>query len=184
MPDDILNVAGIELRSVPFRSSRIEFDAVSPYLKMLKQRFGESTDAVVAIDPGNGAAALTAPAALRSAGAGVHAIRSTPRPAADLAADPQNPDTLRELARVTTTLRADLGIAWDGDSDRIGVLDHLGRRYEADWLSALLARPLLARRAGAEILLDLKTSSSAIEDVERHGGRPLLSRTGYSFFAA
>ena len=79
-------------------------------------------------------------------------------------------------------LGADLGIAWDGDGDRIGVLDHLGRRYEADWLTALLARPLLARRPGAEVLLDMKTSSSAIDDIGRRGGQPLSAKTGYSFF--
>ena len=182
MPNDILEVAGINPSNGTSRGSRIELDAVSPYLETLRQRFGDSTDAAVAIDPGNGATALTAPAALRSADANVHAIRATPRPAADLAADPQNPETMRELARVVRTLGADLGIAWDGDGDRIGVLDHLGRRYEADWLSAVLARPLLERRPGAEILIDLKTSSCAIENIERRTGRPVLSRTGYSHF--
>ena len=181
-PDDILQVAQINPPSGASRGLRIEVDAISPYLEMLRQRFGGSTDVVVAIDPGNGATALTAPGALRSAGARIHAMRSTPRPAADLAADPQNPRTLRALARVTTTLDADLGIAWDGDGDRIGVLDHLGRRYEGDWLTAVLARPLLGRVPGSEVLLDLKTSSSAIDDIRRHSGHPLTARTGYSFF--
>ena len=89
---------------------------------------------------------------------------------------------MRELARVVRAIGADLGIGWDGDGDRIGVLDHLGRRYEADWLTAVLARPLLAHRPGAAVLLDLKTSSSAIEDIRRYGGEPLTAKTGYSFF--
>ena len=116
--------------------------------------------------------ALTAPQALIKAGARVHAIRSTARPTMQIAADPQNPETMRELARVVRTTGAELGIGWDGDGDRIGVLDHLGRRYEADWLTALLARPLLARSPGAEILLDMKTSSSAIDDIRLRGGHP------------
>ena len=72
-----------------------------------------------------------------------------------------------DLARTVTALRLDLGIAWDADGDRIGVVDHRGYRYEADWLVALLARPLLERRPGALILLDAKASRSAIEDVRR-----------------
>ena len=87
-----------------------------------------------------------------------------------------------DLARTVTTLRLDLGIAWDTDGDRIGVVDHRGYRYEADWLVALLARPLLERRPGAPILLDAKASRSAIEDVAAHGGEPSIAPTGYPRF--
>ena len=182
MPDDIVEVAGIEPEAAPSRGKRIEFDALGPYLELLQRRFADSTDVSVAIDPGNGVTSLTAPRALLNAGARVHAIRSTARPTTDLAADPQNPETMRDLARTTRALGAELGISWDGDGDRIGVVDHLGRRYEADWLVALLARPLLQRVPDAEVLLDFKTSTSVIEDVERHGGRAVSARTGYSFF--
>ena len=182
MPEAIAEIAQIEPRFASTVGSRVEIEAVEPYLEMLRARFSHSTGLVVAIDTGNGVTGLTAPAALQAMGARLHALRSTTRPAGALAADPQNPDTLRSLARTTRTIRADLGIAWDGDGDRIGVLDHLGRRYEADWLTAVLARPLLARRPGAEVLLDLKSSSSVIEDIGRRGGAAVSSRTGYSFF--
>ena len=182
LPEEIQHVAGHARRVAAAPGSRTRLDAVGPYLDMLNERFGGATDLRVAIDCGNGATTLTAPLALINSGAQTHAIGTTAKPVQSDAADPQNPDTMRELARVARTIRADLGIAWDGDGDRIGVLDHLGRRYEADWLTALLARPLLSRCPGAEVLLDLKTSSSAIEDVRRHGGQPLTARTGYSFF--
>ena len=182
MPEAIAEIAQIEPRIGTTVGSRIVIDAIGPYLEMLGQRFSDSTGLTVAIDPGNGVTGLTAPAALQAMGARLHALRSTIRPAGALAADPQNPETLRPLARATRTIRADLGIAWDGDGDRIGVLDHLGRRYEADWLTAVLARPLLARRSGAEVLVDLKTSTSVIEAIGRRGGAAVSSRTGYSFF--
>ena len=182
MPDDIVLVAATEPRAAPSAGRRTEFDAIEPYLEMIRSRFVNSTDIAVAIDPGNGTTSLTAARALIDAGARVHSIRSTARPTPEIAADPQNPDTMRALARTTRSVGAQLGIGWDGDGDRIGVLDHLGRRYEADWLVALLARPLLQRVPGAEVLLDLKTSTSAIESVVRHGGRPVSAKTGYSFF--
>jgi len=181
LPDEIQEVTRAQLGQAAAIGKRSELDALSPYLAMLDQQFRNTADISVAIDPGNGTAALTAPASLTSMGARVHAIRATPRAAA-VAADPQEPAQLRDLAGVVTAVNADLGIAWDGDGDRIGVLDHLGRRYEADWLTAVLARPLLARRPGAEVLLDMKTSSSVIEDIGRRGGAAVSSRTGYSFF--
>ena len=182
LPEEIQHVARHPLRAAVSSGSRTEIDAIDPYLAMLRRRFGGCIDASVAIDPGNGATARTAPRALIDAGARVHAIRTTARPTLQVAADPQDADTLRDLARVVRTTGADLGIGWDGDGDRIGVLDHLGRRYEADWLTAVLARPLLARCPGSEVLLDMKTSSSAIDDIRRRGGRPLTAKTGYSFF--
>ncbi|MDE2891089.1 MAG: phosphomannomutase/phosphoglucomutase [Chloroflexota bacterium] len=182
LPEEIQHVAGHPRRVAVAPGSRTEIDAAGPYLDMLNERFRGAADIPVAIDCGNGATAVTAPVALTNTGAQLHAIRTAARPIQSDAADPQNPQTMRELARVVRALSADLGIGWDGDGDRIGVVDHRGRRYEADWLTALLARPMLGRCPGTEVLLDLKTSSSAIDDIRRHGGRPLTARTGYSFF--
>ena len=182
LPEEIRHVAGHDSRTSASRGSRHSFDANGPYLELLNERFRDDTGIRVAIDCGNGATTLTAPPALIASGAQLHAIRTTARPLQSDAADPQNPETMRELARVTRTLDAGLGISWDGDGDRIGVVDHLGRRYEADWLTAVLARPLLERHPGAEVLVDLKTCSSAINDIERRGGQPVSARTGYSFF--
>ena len=182
LPEELETVAFAPLRASTVRGRRFEIDSIAPYLDMLWQRFGRTTDIVAAIDPGNGVTGLTAPQALLAAGARLHAIRATPRPLTGVAADPQDPATLRPLASVTRALDAALGIAWDGDGDRIGVLDDLGRRYEADWLTAVLARPMIARRPGASVLLDQKSSSSVVDDIRQRGGEPLLSRTGYSFF--
>ncbi|MCY3734034.1 MAG: hypothetical protein OXG42_07110, partial [Chloroflexi bacterium] len=182
LPEEIQHVADHPRRVAVGPGTRTEIDAVGPYLDMLNERFGGAADIPVAIDCGNGATAVTAPLALLNTGAQLHAIRTAARPLQSDAADPQNPQTMRELARVVRAIGADLGIGWDGDGDRIGVVDHLGRRYEADWLTALLARPILGHCPGTEVLLDLKTSSSAIEDIRRHGGQPLTAKTGYSFF--
>ena len=182
LPEEIQQVAGHGRRDGIGPGRRSEVDAVGPYLEMLNERFGGGTDLRVAIDCGNGATTLTAPLALINAGARLHAIHTAARPVQSDAADPQNPQTMRDLARVVRTIGADLGVGWDGDGDRIGVLAHLGRRYAADWLTAVLARPLLQRRPDAAGLVDIKTSSSVIDNIRRRGGSPLTTRTGYSFF--
>ena len=181
-PEEIVEVARTTPVATHECGHRTELDAIGPYLDMLQHRFGQSSGLRVVIDCGHGVTGQTAPSAIAATGATISALRETPQPVSDLAADPQNPDTMRPLARRTVELEAPLGIAWDGDGDRIGVVDHLGRRYEADWLTALLARPLLTRRRAAEVLVDLKTSSSALEDIRRRGGRPISAQTGYSFF--
>ena len=106
-----------------------------------------------------------------------------PRPdAPNHVADPQDAETMRPLARLVAAQRAELGIAWDGDGDRIGAVDHLGRRPEADWLAAVLARPHLDANPGARILIDAKSSTSIAEDIAARGGRAVTAPTGYSFF--
>ena len=182
LPEEIQQVARTRPRSGRLRGGCVEFDVIEPYLELLRRRFRCDTGLRVAIDAGNGTTGLTAPRALLALGVELHAIRTVPRPTDGRAADPQDPESMRSLARVTRAIGAELGLSWDGDGDRIGVLDEHGRRYEADWLTAVLARPLLERRSGAEILFDMKASTSAIEDVRLRGGEPVLARTGYSFF--
>ena len=75
---------------------------------------------------------------------------------------------------------ADLGLAWDGDADRVGVIDEGGGRHEADLILVLLARDLLTRHPGAKIVFDVKSSQSLVDDIKRHGGVPVMWKTGHS----
>lgn len=163
------------------RAARHDRDIVPDYLEMLAARFPPS-GLRVAVDPGNGVVSRTGPAALAALTRAAHAIHHTVMPQGPHIADPQEPSTMVDLANTVTTLGLDLGIAWDADGDRLGAVDHLGRRYEADWLTALLARPLLERRPGAAVLLDAKASRSAIEDIAAQGGSPQIAPTGYPRF--
>jgi phosphomannomutase/phosphoglucomutase len=89
-------------------------------------------------------------------------------------------DNVRDLVRTVIETRADVGIAYDGDADRMGVVDERGRRHEADLILALLARDLLGRHPGAEIVFDVKCSQVLVDDVRAHGGRPIMWKTGHS----
>ena len=68
----------------------------------------------------------------------------------------------------------------DGDADRVGVIDERGRRHEADLVLVLLARDLLRRHPGAKIVFDVKCSQSLVDDIVRHGGVPIMWKTGHS----
>jgi len=77
-------------------------------------------------------------------------------------------------------MRADIGLAYDGDADRVGVVDDRGRRHEADLILALLARDLLTRHPGASVVFDVKCSQALVDDVRAHGGQPVMWKTGHS----
>src|SRR5439155_1592869 len=70
--------------------------------------------------------------------------------------------------------------AYDGDADRVGIVDERGRRHEADLILVLLARDLLRRHPGAKIVFDVKSSQSLIDEVRKHGGVPVMWKTGHS----
>jgi len=75
---------------------------------------------------------------------------------------------------------ADIGIAYDGDADRVGVVDERGQRHEADLILILLARDLLTRHPGAKVVFDVKSSQALVDDIREHGGVPIMWKTGHS----
>ena len=181
LPEEIAAVARGGVALSASRGARRDRDVVPDYLEMLAGRFPR-VGLRAAVDPGNGVVSRSGPAALAALSDGVHAIHHTVMPRGAHVADPQEPSTMVDLAETVTTLGLDLGIAWDADGDRVGVVDHRGYRYEADWLVALLARPLLAREPGAAVLLDAKASRSAVEAIAAHGGAAQIAPTGYPRF--
>ena len=95
-------------------------------------------------------------------------------------ADPQHAENMQQLQRAVLERSADLGIAWDGDGDRLGVVDARGRRATPDRILALLARAHLERHPGAPIHVDVKVSQAVIEHIRSRGGRPVLGPVGHS----
>jgi len=94
--------------------------------------------------------------------------------------DPEIEENVRDLGEAVRKRKADLGIALDGDGDRIGVVDEGGKHIEADRLLMVLARDLLARKPGERVMMDVKSSRTLVNDIAAHGGRPVMSRTGHS----
>ena len=98
--------------------------------------------------------------------------------------DPTVPENLVQLIDVVKAEGCDLGIAFDGDGDRIGVVDERGRILWGDQLLAILAAEVLGRRPGATIVADVKASRVLFERIAELGGKPLMWRTGHSLIKA
>ncbi len=94
--------------------------------------------------------------------------------------DPTVEENIADLRRVVLERRADVGIAYDGDADRIGVIDDRGRTIWGDMLLLLLAREVLSRRPGAVIISEVKASQNLYDDIAARGGRPIMWKTGHS----
>jgi phosphomannomutase len=92
---------------------------------------------------------------------------------------PENRTFIIEKLRETG---ADLGIAWDGDADRCFFIDDTGEFVDGDFLTALLAESLLAKRPGSAILYDVRASWAVPDTVKRAGGTPYINRVGHAFF--
>ncbi len=135
----------------------------------------------VVVDAGNGVAGLYAPELLRRIGCGVVELHceSDGRFPHHLP-DPEDPANVVDLQARVVEVGADLGIAYDGDADRVGVVDERGRRHEADLILVLLARDFLKRHPGAKVVFDVKSSQSLIDDIRAHGGVPVMWKTGHS----
>ncbi len=94
--------------------------------------------------------------------------------------DPTVPETLEILREAVAEAGADLGIAFDGDGDRIGVIDEKGRVLWGDQLVAIYATEILAEHPGATIIADVKASQVLFDRIAELGGKPLMWRTGHS----
>lgn len=98
--------------------------------------------------------------------------------------DPTVPENLVDITREVKSAGAALGIAFDGDGDRIGAIDEQGRIVWGDQLVAIYAQDVLRTHPGATIIADVKTSQTVFDEVARLGGKPLMWKTGHSLLKA
>lgn len=94
--------------------------------------------------------------------------------------DPTVPENMAVLAETVVEKGLELGVAFDGDSDRIGVVDEKGRLIYGDMLMVIFAREILKASPGATVIGEVKCSHLMYEDIRSHGGRPVMWRTGHS----
>jgi len=94
--------------------------------------------------------------------------------------DPTVAHNLEDVIAAVAREGADLGVAYDGDADRIGVVDEQGEIIWGDRLMILLSRAILADNPGAAIVSEVKCSRTLFEDIAAHGGRPIMSQVGHS----
>ncbi|MGH8014342.1 MAG: phosphomannomutase/phosphoglucomutase, partial [Candidatus Binataceae bacterium] len=94
--------------------------------------------------------------------------------------DPTVEENMRDLIKAVKTSGAQIGIAYDGDADRVGTVDENGRIVWGDELMVVFSRSILQERAGAAIIGDVKCSQRLYDDIAARGGRPIMWKTGHS----
>lgn len=164
----------------------LPFDIISAYRERMREEFNNSgTGIKIVIDSGNGTAGLVAPLVLRDAGAEVIDLFSEP----DGRFPNHEPDpvVLKNLTTLIETVkkeRAHLGVGYDGDADRIGVVSSEGEVIWGDKLMVIFSRAILRDRPGASIIGEVKCSQTLFDDVRANGGIPIMWKTGHSLIKA
>jgi phosphomannomutase/phosphoglucomutase len=139
----------------------------------------------IAIDCGNGVAGAIAPRLYRALGCEViELFCEVDGRFPNHHPDPAHPENLQDLIRCLRETDAELGLAFDGDGDRLGVVTKDGRIVYPDRQMMLFARGVLAARPGAEIVFDVKCSRHLAAQIRAAGGRPTMWRTGHSLIKA
>jgi phosphomannomutase/phosphoglucomutase len=155
------------------------------YRAMVVERCRPVRPLRLVLDAGNGTAGPVAVPILERLGHAVTPLFCDPDPRfPNHLPDPTVPAFMKELARRVVAEGADLGFGYDGDADRLGVIDETGRLLYGDQLLALFARDVLERVPGAPIVFDVKCSQGLEEDIRAHGGRPVMWKSGHSLTKA
>src|SRR5512143_685865 len=154
------------------------------YLKKQFTRYNEVPLKVV-LDAGNGTAGLAAPEIIRAMGCDVVELFSEPDGRfPNHHPDPTIPKNLTALIDTVRSQKADIGIAFDGDSDRIGAIDEKGSILWGDQLMVIFSRDILAERPGATIVSEVKCSQTMYDDIRARGGNAIMWKTGHSLIKA
>jgi phosphomannomutase/phosphoglucomutase len=139
----------------------------------------------IVVDCGNGVAGATAPELYRRLGCEViELFCDVDGTFPNHHPDPTQPQNLQDVIRTLASSDAELGLAFDGDGDRLGVVTKDGGIIYADRQLMLFAADVLARQPGAEIIYDVKSTRNLAPWIRQHGGRPVLWKTGHSLIKA
>lgn len=146
----------------------------------VKPRLGARKIRVVA-DAGNGVGALSGVPVLKALGVDVVEMFCDPDGTfPNHHPDPTLPENIQALADAVRKHSADFGIGWDGDGDRIVVLDETGKAFAGDLLLLVMGRAVLAEKPGATIIADVKCSQVLFDDLTKRGARVVMSKSGHS----
>ncbi|HLW70041.1 MAG TPA: phosphomannomutase/phosphoglucomutase [Candidatus Binataceae bacterium] len=154
---------------------------VAEYAEYIRRNITVTPGMKVAVDGGNGCGGVVAAPLMRAMGIETVELNiEMDGRFPNHHPDPTVPENLHDLQAVVATTGARVGIAYDGDADRIGAIDENGRIVWGDELLIAFSRAILKERRGATIIGDVKCSRRLFEDIAAHGGRPIMWKTGHS----
>jgi len=156
-------------------------EIIRPYQDYIKKNIHIEKRMKVVIDAGNGTAGIVAGPLLRDLGCEVEELYcEVDGRFPNHFPDPTIPGNLRDLIDRVKKTQADAGIGYDGDADRIGVVDDQGNIIWGDQLMILFSREILKYKEGAVFVAEVKCSQNLFNDIEKHGGKAIMWRTGHS----
>ena len=160
-------------------------DLVPDYISRITEDVQLLGSLKLVIDCGNGAASVVAPSLFRALGCDVtNLFCEVDGTFPNHHPNPGDPANLQALIQKVRDLGADLGVAFDGDGDRLGVVDSQGNIIWPDRLLMLLARDVLLRHPGADVIYDVKSSRNLASEILTYGGRPIMWKSGHSLVKA
>ncbi|MEQ1722118.1 MAG: phosphomannomutase/phosphoglucomutase, partial [Pseudobdellovibrio sp.] len=157
------------------------YDIHPEYLERYRKEFGQMKPLKVVLDCGNGAAGSIVRKLFSVAGLTPEILFEKPDGTfPNHHPDPTVEENLVDLAKKVKEVGAVCGIGFDGDADRIGVVDHNGKMIYGDELMTIFARDVLTTKKGAKIVGDVKCSDRMYHDIAKNGGEPVMWKTGHS----
>lgn len=156
-------------------------NTIQEYIKFIKDRIKIQNKLKVVLDGGNGTSGLIAPDLIRDLGCEVIELYcNLDGNFPNHFPDPTVPANVEDLIKKVIEEKADLGIAYDGDADRIGVIDDEGKIIFGDQLMILFAKDVLSNIKGAKVICDVKSSQTLVDAIKNYGGEPVMYKTGHS----
>jgi len=163
------------------RGNLSEIEIIRSYQNYVQENVRLNKKIRVVIDAGNGTAGVVAGPLLRDLGSEVEEIYcEIDGRFPNHFPDPTIPKNLEDLIDRVKKIRADVGIGYDGDGDRIGVVDDMGNIIWGDQLMILFSREILKERKGTTFVAEVKCSQTLFDDIEKHGGKAIMWKTGHS----
>jgi phosphomannomutase len=160
-------------------------DVLSDYTQRIVGDIRLARPMKIVIDSGNGVAGASAPEIFRALGCDVVALFSeVDGEFPNHHPDPSKPENLQDLVRALQSTGAELGLAFDGDGDRLGIVTADGQNIYPDRQMQLFAQDVLSRVPGGTILFDVKCSQRLAPAIQAAGGKPLMYKTGHSLIKA
>ncbi|MEZ0390992.1 MAG: phosphomannomutase/phosphoglucomutase [Pseudobdellovibrionaceae bacterium] len=163
------------------KGSESQLDIFPQYVARYQKEFGNLKNIKVVLDCGNGAGGCIVRKLFESVGLKPTILFEEPDGRfPNHHPDPTVEKNLKDLAAAVKAEGAVAGIGFDGDADRIGIVDHTGKMIYGDELMVLISRSILETKKGAKIIGDVKCSDRLYDDIRKHGGEPIMWKTGHS----
>ena len=158
-----------------------DYEILPSYIDYVLENIHLSRPLRVGVDAGNGTGGLTAVPIIKNLGCELYELfTDMDGTFPNHEADPTMPENMTDLIRLVREKGLDVGLGFDGDADRLGVVDADGSLIYGDQLMILFSREILTRKPGATFISEVKCSQTMYDDIEKHGGRAIMWKTGHS----